>query len=189
MILAEDVRSRVRREGKWTQRGAGVEEMANSKDRQRCLDELEAKLEVSDDILEQMNSKDRQEILDKLEAKLEVSDDVLEQMNRGEFRNWIDIVTEGIACLADDSLEAKAGADRETDKSRSELDLLDDVRQTRERYIAEWHKGWQTAEIQALVATSNRPRCKANFKIIEKALGLCWFLVSAGHASSMIQKG
>ncbi|KWU46146.1 hypothetical protein RHOSPDRAFT_24714 [Rhodotorula sp. JG-1b] len=95
----------------------------------------------------------------------------------GEFRYWMDIVTDGIACLAHESLEAKARADRETDKSRVELDLLDEVRHAQERYIEEWHKGWQTAEIQALVATSDRPRSKTNFKLIDKVLmSFGWFL-------------
>ena len=140
--------------------------------------------EETDVSVEEMaNSKDPQDILDELEAKLKVSDDILERMDRGEFRNWMDIVTDGIACLAHESLEAKARADRETDKSRVELDLLDEVRHAQERYIEEWHKGWQTAEIQALVATSDRPMSKTNFKLIDKVLmSFGWFLVSAGPA-------
>ena len=134
------------------------------------------------------NSKDRQDILDKFDLGLAELDEDLIEMDEGEFREWTDTMTAGIACLARDSLEAKARKDREMDNSCSQPDFLDSdsIRVIHEKYIKNWQEGWQTTEIRKLRAhysASDRPRLKKNFGFIANAfLRLGWFLVSAGPA-------
>lgn len=149
------------------------------------------------------DDQDRQDIIDKLEAELKVTDKALIEMDEREFEDWMKHMTDGIACLAhesleakacadreaDESLEAKACVDREADESRSASDSHDLLRDLREDRIKEWHVQWHSKAIQASMAKERlfKFRHKANFEYLERLfLSLEWFLVSAGTQRSLI---
>lgn len=103
----------------------------------------------------------------------------------------MDNMTDGIACLAEECLEAKARADTEMDQSLSALNPDDFLRQEREGRIKEWQRSWRTEEVQALMLqdVQFRPKYKANFGYLaNRFLSLDWFLVSAGPQKSVIQR-
>ena len=141
--------------------------------------------------------RDPQDVIDEFDAELEVSDEDLEQMDKRKFKAWMKHMVDGIACLANQSLEAKAQADMETSKSRSELNSDDLLRQERESRqerkdrIKKWHKSWHTEDVQALMIqdVQFRPEYKANFGYLANHfLSLDWFLVSAGPQTSVIYR-
>lgn len=137
------------------------------------------------------DDQDPQKIADKLEAGLEVTDEALAQMDVGKFRDWMNHMIDGISCLAHDSLEAKACADREMDESRSAFNSHDLLRDLREDRRKEWHAQWRTGTIQARMAEEHlfRFRPKANFEYLKNLfLSLEWFLVSAGTQRFLIQQ-
>lgn len=130
------------------------------------------------------DDQDPQDIIDEFDHELQVSDEALVRMDEGTFRDWMEAMTDGIACLAHESLEAKARADRETRKSRSALRSIDIVRGNRDGRIEEWRKSWRTDEIRALTvrAVLDRPKYKANFGYLAHCfMSLDWFLVSVVH--------
>lgn len=140
---------------------------------------------------ETTDSDDPQQIIDKFYEELAVSDQDLIRMDKGGFRNWMDAMTDGIACLAEQSLQANAPTDQELPKSSPARKSLDMVRIDRERHIEEWRKSWRTEDIQALMVQNLflRPWYKPKFEYLAQLFkGLEWLLVSAGTRGAVIQR-
>ncbi|TKA54363.1 hypothetical protein B0A53_03458 [Rhodotorula sp. CCFEE 5036] len=129
---------------------------------------------------ETTDSDDPQQMIDKFYEELAVSDQDLIRMDKGGFRNWMDAMTDGIACLAEQSLQANAPTDQELPKSSPARKSLDMVRIDRERHIEEWRKSWRTEDIQALMVQNLflRPWYKPKFEYLAQLFkGLEWLLI------------
>ena len=116
---------------------------------------------------------DPQDIINKFDLGLAVSDKALLQMDRPDFRDWMVVMTEGIACLADQCLKARAIAEGEMDKSPSPLESLNLFRRSQKDRIAEWRQRLQCAvNCRETALRSMRGRVYCVFRRVVGRVGL-----------------